>query len=138
MTSVAVLGVDTNILVRFFSRDDAIQSEQARTLITKAQNQPIHISLIALVELVWVLRRVKRWPLGDVLSLCDNLLLSPDFLVEDGVLVEQSLRDAELANCDLADALIARINLRAGCPTTVTFDQDAQRLPTMTPAETYL
>lgn len=132
-----MLGVDTNVLVRFLTRDDEAQAEQAHRLITAAQNQPIYISLIVLVELVWVLTRLKRWPRADVYAACGGMLRSDDFVVEEGVLVEQCLLDAARAGCDLADALIAAMNARAGCVTTVTFDRDAQALAGMMPAETF-
>lgn len=136
-TSVFVLGVDTNVLVRFLTRDDPLQSEIARRIITAAEHHPIHISLVALVELVWVLTKLKRWPKSDVFRACRGLLRSEDFLIESAALVEQCLYEAENARCDLADALIAATNLRAGCSTTVTFDHDAQALAGMTAAETF-
>ena len=136
-TSVSVLGVDTNVLVRFLTRDDAVQAEQARHIITSPHNQPIHIGLIVLVELVWVLTKLKRWPRADVYAACSSLLRSDDFVIEDASLVGQCLLDAEQASCDLADALIAAINARAGCLTTVTFDRDAQKLAGMTAARTF-
>ncbi len=136
-TSAFVLGVDTNVLVRFLTRDDPVQSEIARSIITAAENQPIHISLVALVELVWVLTKLKRWPRPDVFEACRDLLRSEDFLIESSSLVEQCLLEAQNARCDLADALIAAVNIRAGCATTVTFDHDAQALAGMTAAETF-
>lgn len=132
-----MLGVDTNVLVRFLTRDDAVQAGRAHAIITAPKNQPIHVGLIVLVELVWILTKVKRWPSPDVFSACSGLLQSPDFAVEEAALVEQCLADADRADCDLADALIAAMNARAGCRTTVTFDRDAQALARMTPAETF-
>ena len=138
MTSGFVLGVDTNVLVRFFTRDHAQQAELARQIITKSSNQPIYVSLIVLVELVWVLIKVKRWPSQDVFEVCQNMLQSNHFVVEQSAMVDQCLHAAKNASCDLADALIAMTTKRAGCPTTVTFDKDAQNLADMTPAETFI
>lgn len=135
--SVFVLGVDTNVLVRFLTRDDAVQSETARNILTSRENQPIHISLVALVELVWVLTKLKRWSRRDVFEVCRDLLRSGDFVIESAALVEQCLLEAENAKCDFADALIAAVNMRAGCATTVTFDHDARTLAGMTAAETF-
>jgi predicted nucleic-acid-binding protein len=135
--SASVLGVDTNVLARFLTRDDPEQAEKARQIITSPENQPIHVSLIVLVELVWILRKVKRWPAQQVFSACWGLLSSSDFLVEGRSVVEQCLIDAERAGCDLADAIIARMNAQAGCRTTVTFDHAAQNLVGMSPAETF-
>lgn len=132
-----MLGVDTNILVRFITRDDPVQAELAHRIITDRRHHPLYVSLIVIVELVWVLRKVKRWPAADVFDVCHQLLQSSDFAVEQAELVEQALEEAAVAGCDLADALIALMNIGAGCVTTVTFDQDARKLAGMAPAETF-
>jgi predicted nucleic-acid-binding protein len=128
-----VLGVDTNVLVRFVTRDDPVQSPQSRDFITASTNQPIRICVIALVELVWVLTKGKRWPIDEVFEACGALLNSSDFEIEERELVIRALEDAQNAGCDLADALIALFNKRAGCVATATFDVDAQGLEHMTP-----
>lgn len=135
MTSASVLGADTNVLVRFLTRDDPVHSPQTLQLLTKAGNQPVRICVIALVELVWVLTKVKHWPTHNVFSACRGLLESADFEVEEHALVERALVEAEAAGCDLADALIALFNDRAGCEATATFDVNAQRLERMVPVE---
>ena len=47
--------------------------------------------------------------------------------------IRRALRDAEDANVDLADAIIAHAAIDAGCDGIVTFDKAAQRLPGMLP-----
>ncbi len=49
-----MIGLDTNILIRYLTRDDEPQWQQAATIIQ--QNQPCFITNIVLCELVWVLR----------------------------------------------------------------------------------
>lgn len=128
-----MLGADTNVLVRFVTRDDPLQSPQSRDLITNVDNQPIRICVVALVEFVWVLTKGKRWPIDDVFGACGALLSSSDFEFEERELVIRALEDAQNARCDLADALIALFNKRAGCVATATFDVDAQGLEHMIP-----
>jgi predicted nucleic-acid-binding protein len=130
-----VLGVDTNVLIRFLTDDDAKQSPLALRLVTATANQPIHICLVALVETVWVLTKVKRRPVGNVIAACRELLDNGKFRIESATLVRQALVDAERVGCDLADALIALANLRAGCEATATFDADALGLDSMVPVE---
>lgn len=134
-TSVSVLGVDTNVLVRFVTRDDPMQSPQSRDLITRDVNQPIYVNLIALVELVWVLSKVKRLPLDVIYGACRGFLENETFRVERADLARLAIDAAERAGCDLADALIALTNAEAGCQTTATFDVDAQSLDLMVPVE---
>jgi predicted nucleic-acid-binding protein len=49
-----MIGLDTNILVRYLTKDDEKQWQQAVELI--GQNKPCFIANIVLCELVWVLR----------------------------------------------------------------------------------
>lgn len=135
MMSGSVLGADTNVLVRFVTRDDPVQSPKTRQLFTAAANQPIRICVIALVEMVWVLHKGKRWPMDEVFAACLELLNSTDFEFEEREMVIRALDEAQQAGCDLADALIALFNHRAGCESTATFDGNAQRLALMTPVE---
>jgi predicted nucleic-acid-binding protein len=133
--SVFVLGADTNLLVRFVTGDDPTQSPQSLQLVTKDSNQPIHICIVALVEMVWVLTKVKRRPIQEVLNVCRDLIMSSNFRVEQDDLVARAIEDAATAGCDLADALIALVNQKAGCEATATFDTAAQRLEHMVPVE---
>lgn len=132
-TGAFVLGADTNVLVRFVTRDHPVQSPQSRDLVTDPGNQPIRICVIALVELVWVLTKGKHWPIDEVFAACGALLNSSDFEIEERELVIRALEDAQIARCDLADALIALFNKRAGCEATATFDVHAQALEHMIP-----
>jgi predicted nucleic-acid-binding protein len=138
MMSGSVLGADTNVLLRFVTRDDPIQSPKTRQLFTDVANQPIRICVIALVEMVWVLHKGKRWPMSEVLAACLELLNSSDFEFEEREMVIRAIDEAQQAGCDLADALIALFNHRAGCESTATFDGQAQGLALMTPVEQLL
>ena len=135
MTSAPVLGADTNVLVRFVTSDDAVQSPMTLKLFTDTVNQPIRVCVVALVELVWVLNKGKHWPMEEVFSACAALLNSADFDFEERDLVVRALHEAQSAGCDLADAIIALSNHRAGCEATVTFDVGAQALEHMIPVE---
>ena len=130
-----MLGVDTNVLVRFLTRDDVVQSGQALRLITGAGNQPIYICLIVLVETVWVLTKVKRLPPEVVFEACRALLANDSFSFEQHELVSRAIDDAARVGCDLADALIALVNSRDGCVSTATFDIRARDLEHMMAVE---
>jgi predicted nucleic-acid-binding protein len=130
-TSAFVLGADTNVLVRFLTRDDADEAPQALALISNTANQPIRVCLIALVELVWVLTKVKKQSWPEVFRICRELMANSRFEIERPELAEKAISSAEAAGCDLADSLIALLNAEAGCETTATFDHRAQRLDDM-------
>ncbi len=122
-----MLGVDTNVLVRFLAVDDAVQTPQAIALLTNADNQPIHIAQIVVVEAFWVLTRLKKFPAHRVLAAFRGLAMSDHFRIEGAPTVVQALDNAEAAGCDFADALIALANASAGCEATATFDISAAK-----------
>jgi predicted nucleic-acid-binding protein len=130
-----VLGVDTNVLVRFLAADDDMQSQQAKLLMGNLDNQPIRISLIVLAEAFNVLTKVRKFPMDAVHEGYRQLLRSPGIEVEDPRLVSRALGLGQLARCGFNDALIALQNQTAGCSTTATFDRKATRLDAMTAVE---
>lgn len=130
-----MLGVDTNVLVRFLADDDDIQSPIATRLLTSSANHPVHVGLLVLAETYTVLTKVKKFPAGKVNEAMRMLLSSSEFVVERADVAQQALEDSERAGCGLVDALIAILNVASGCETTATFDVRAQRLPNMIAAE---
>jgi predicted nucleic-acid-binding protein len=135
MTSAFVLGVDTNVLVRFLADDDDVQTPLAAKIITNASNQPIFIGIVVLTETYTVLTRVKKFPPAQVIAAMRMMLSSTQFQVEAADIVRHALDDAEEVGCGLTDAVIALQNAARGCETTATFDKRAQRLHAMVAAE---
>lgn len=133
-----MLGVDTNVLVRFLADDDDRQSEQAKLLMGNLDNQPIHISLVILAEAFNVLTKVRKFPMDAVHDGYRQLLRSPGIEVESPRLVSRALDLGQQARCGFNDALVALQNQAAGCRTTATFDLKASRLDTMTAVEALL
>ena len=58
-----MLGVDTNVLIRYLIRDDQPQYEKARRLIDRevTKGEPVLVSLLVLLEAEWVLRTDTNW-----------------------------------------------------------------------------
>lgn len=127
-----VLGVDSNVLVRFFTRDDEKQFQQAAKFFGRAKDRSLFLSVIVLVEVTWTLRRVYKRPQEDVLQTLENLVHTRQFLVEDRDTVVEAIRLAGATKADFSDALIALRNEVEGCTRTVTFDHDALDLGQMT------
>ena len=57
-----LIGLDTNVLVRYLAQDDRVQAARAVRLVERelSQRQPGYISLVVLVETCWVLKRRKH------------------------------------------------------------------------------
>lgn len=130
-----MLGVDTNVLVRFLTDDDPVQSPLAERLLKNKANQPIHLSLGVLVETYLVLDRVKKLPRAELHAVLAMVLSSPGFSIERSDLVSRALAEAVGGNFDFTDALFSIVHQDAGCVATATFDKRAQGLPGMTAVE---
>lgn len=127
-----MIGVDTNVLVRHLTHDDPAQSAVAsRFFAERTVDDPAHISLVTLVETVWVLRRAYGVEAAAVARVLRGLLAAREVSIPSPDLVRRSLDDAERVGVDLADALIAHLGLQAGAEGTVTFDRRAAELPAM-------
>lgn len=124
-----MIGLDTNILIRYVVQDDEAQSLAATRLIeTRCTEQSTgFVSIVVLVELVWVLAAAYAYGKDVIVAVVSQILRTTEFTVEDGDVVWQALREFETGNADFADCLIAHRNHSSGCTTTYTFDRKAAR-----------
>lgn len=128
-------GVDTNVLLRFFTADDPKQFELARQLVSGASEGELFVDMIVLVELNWTLRRVYEYGPTQVLDLLEELVGTREFSIDRADLVSGAISAARAAGCDFSDALIALCNSAEGCQHTLTFDKKALRLKQMVAVE---
>lgn len=126
-----MLGVDTNVLVRFLVRDDEVQFEKARKLIKRevAAGRRVFISHLVLLETEWVLRSRYSLPKNLIIEAISRLLDATDVRFEDEPTIEEALFMWKDATADFADCLIGAKNRRLGCRATATFDAKASKLP---------
>jgi predicted nucleic-acid-binding protein len=126
-----MVGLDTNVLVRFLVRDDAEQFLRACRLIegTGDQSEEILVSLNVLMESEWVLRTRYGVSKGEILGAISAMLDTERMWLEDEPTVEEALVQWQDSVADFADCLIGARNRRLGCRATVTFDAKAARLP---------
>src|SRR5580693_1868939 len=125
-----MLGIDTNVLVRYLVRDDQLQYEKARRLIDRevSKGEPVLVSLLVLLETEWVLRSRYALAKTDVLATFSALLDTADLAFEDEPSVENEIYSWKESTVDFADCLIEARNRRLGCRATATFDASAQKL----------
>jgi len=126
-----MLGLDTNVLVRFLVQDDADQFERARRLIRRevGQNEPVLISLLVLLETEWVLRSRYALPKADILGAFSSLLEAAELQFEDEAAIEEAVFNWRDSAAQFADCLINARHRRLGCRATATFDSKAAKLP---------
>jgi predicted nucleic-acid-binding protein len=128
-----MIGLDTNVLVRYLAQDDRLQSPLATRLIegSLSQESPGFISTVVLAELVWVLESSYQFTQEQLATLMDALLRARQLRFQDPESASQALRDFRASKADYVDCLIQRLGAAAGCGHTVTFDRVASRLSGM-------
>jgi predicted nucleic-acid-binding protein len=126
-----MIGLDTNILVRYLVQDDPVQSPTATEVIERrlSEQNPGFVSVVAIAEMVWVLDRVYGLSDHEVAAAIERTLQTDVLLVEDEQEVFAAMVALRDGNGSFADALIGALGARAGCACTLTFDRKALRLP---------
>ena len=128
-----MIGLDTNVLVRYLMQDDDVQSPIATRFVESltAEN-PGFVTLVATVEMVWVLSLAYRLTRDQIGQALEALLCSREIVIDEGADVLRALRAFQDGSADFADCLIERLASRAGCERTVTFDARAAKTAGMT------
>lgn len=128
-----MIGLDTNVLVRYVLQDDPRQSPRANRLIdTLSADEPGFVPVVALVELAWVLGAGYKFPRDQLAAVLETLLRSKELVIDRADLVTQALTRFSAGDADFADALIERMAAAAGCTRTMTFDRAAAKATGMT------
>jgi predicted nucleic-acid-binding protein len=123
-----MIGLDTNIFVRYFVKDDPDQTRLAVELVhSLSPSEPGWVGQAAILELVWAVTRIYRIDKAEVIRILDTLLASRDLVVEFDDTVRTAVRLYRKGNADFADCLIGASARAAGCNRTVTFDWRAAR-----------
>jgi len=131
-----MIGLDTNVLVRYVTQDDPIQSAKATAWIEErlTPENPGFISVVAMAETVWVLERTYGVADQDIAATIERLLKAEALVVENEQQVFAAMITLKENQGSFADALIAALGVEAGCPGTLTFDRRALRLAGFKPA----
>ena len=126
-----MIGLDTNILVRYLTQDDPIQSVKARDVIERqlTDENPGFVSIVAMVETVWVLERAYELTTREIVRAVERILQTDVLVVENEQEVFTALIALKKGQGSFADAVIAALGARRGCSRTLTFDRKALRLP---------
>ncbi len=126
-----MIGLDTNVLVRYLVQDDPAQSAKAAQVFEHrlTARNPVFISVVALAETVWVLERSYRFSDTEIAAAIEAILQTNLVVVENEQEVFTAMIALKEGSGSFADALIAALSTRAGCSRIVTFDRKASRLP---------
>ena len=127
-----MIGLDTNVLVRYLTQDDPKQAAMATRLIDEKLSiaEPGFISLVVLMEMYWVLKRLYSASGDELLAVVEDLLSMPRFHLDRRDVVAaavQFMQAGQGAKAGFVDALIAQLAAAQGCSRTVSFDKAAVR-----------
>lgn len=123
-----MIGLDTNVVVRYFTHDDPGQTRAAlKVMDSLTPANPGFVSLVVLAELVWVLDSFFRTTRSEIVQTLETLLASKELVIEQAETAWQALGKFKESNCEYADCLIEGCGNSAGCDYTVTFDQRAAK-----------
>jgi predicted nucleic-acid-binding protein len=123
-----MIGLDTNVILRYFVTDDPKQAYEAESLIDAfTPSAPGWIGVTALAELIWALKSIYRFNQEGVIGVVETLLASDDLVIEQSDDMRRALWLYRIGKADFADCMIAVTARTAGCSKTVTFDRIAAR-----------
>ena len=126
-----MIGLDTNVLVRYLTQDDEAQTALANRLIETvcSEENPGFIAHIVLCELTWVLKAGYKVPKSDILRIIQQFLETKQLVIQEPRVIWAALVLYKESNIDFADAVIVVIHRIQGCSKTFTFDKRIGRLP---------
>lgn len=123
-----MIGLDTNVLVRYVAQDDIRQSAKATQLIESlTADTPGYVTTVVVVELVWVLSECYGLAKDELCAALEALLRTKEIVVAEAATVWKAVRLFREGKADFADCLIERFGHDAGCKYTATFDLGAAK-----------
>lgn len=122
-----MIGLDTNVLVRYIAQDDRRQAAKATRVIEHecSETRPGFIAAIVLAELVWVFESCYGSTRAEIVAVLQRILRTKQLAPQDAETIWKAVRLFEASKADFADCLIERIGAAYECEYTSTFDKDA-------------
>jgi predicted nucleic-acid-binding protein len=125
-----MIGLDTNVVVRYLAQDDPVQSAKATQIFERrlTEREPGFISLVTMVETVWVLDTVYGLTAQEIAHAVERMLQVDTLLIQNEQEVFTAVVALKLGRGSFADALVGALGAWAGCSSTLTFDRKAGRV----------
>ena len=122
-----MIGLDTNVIVRYLAQDDVRQAAISTRLIEGSLSAEARgfVSIVTLAEIVWVMSSNYRAARAAVADIVEGLLTAPQLAIEKADVIWRALRAFRESKADFSDAVIVELGRDAGCTKTVTFDRHA-------------
>lgn len=127
-----MIALDTNLLVRLLTNDDARQAAKVEAWLSDnaTPRSPAYVDHVVLCELAWVLERSYGYGRAHVHQALSALLEHGQLKLESPGLVRQALLLYADGPADFSDYLLAARTQAAGCSTVLTLDKNAAKSAT--------
>ena len=124
-----MIGLDTNVLLRYIAQDDPKQSPRATEIIEQrlTEQEPGFISLVTVLEVVWVLKSLFKRSRQDIANDIEMLLAADTLEVQNEQEVYLAVVALRNGSGTFEDALIGALGVWRGCSATLTFDEGAAK-----------
>ena len=124
-----MIGLDTNVLLRYLAQDDPAQSPRATEIIEGrlTEQEPGFVTLVSILEVVWVLRSLFRRSRQEIANDVEMLLAADTLEIQNEQEVYTAVVALRHGSGPFEDALIGSLGVWRGCSATLTFDEDAAK-----------
>lgn len=124
-----MIGIDTNVLLRYLVQDDPTQSPKATEIIERrgTKEDPAFVSLVSILEIVWALGSLYKRTRGEIADHIEMILAADTLEVQNEQEVYQAVIALRNGSGTFEDALIGALGAWWGCSATVTFDENASK-----------
>ncbi|MGA2217671.1 MAG: type II toxin-antitoxin system VapC family toxin [Terracidiphilus sp.] len=122
-----MIGLDTNVLLRYLTQDDPTQSQRATEIIERrlTEEEPGFVSIVVILEIVWVLKSLFKRSRQEIANDIEMLLAADTLEVQNEQEVYYAVVSLRNGTGTFEDALIGSLGAWRGCSATLTFDEDA-------------
>ena len=127
--------IDTSAILRMLVQDDDLKAKAVENLIRNAPEMglALHVIPVTILEIVWVLEKVYKYPKKAVRELAEAIINTPQLKVELATVFLKALKAYEEKNVKFADAVMAFWGMDKGITTTYTYDEvDFKRIDGLT------
>jgi predicted nucleic-acid-binding protein len=124
-----MMGLDTNVLLRYLAQDDPRQSRRATEIVERrlTEQEPGFVSLVTILEVAWVLKSLFKRSRHEIANDIEMLLAADTLEVQNEQEVYLAIVSLRNGIGTFEDALIGSLGIWRGCSATLTFDKDAAK-----------
>jgi predicted nucleic-acid-binding protein len=124
-----MIGLDTNVLLRYLAQDDPVQSPRATEVITRrlSELEPGFVSLVTILEVVWVLKSLYKRSPQEIANDVEMILAADTLEVQNEQQVYHAVVALRNGTGAFEDALISSVGIWRGCSVILTFDEKAAK-----------